>query len=114
MRPFQSRLSTLAGLVAAVALTCGWAVAWRRWQTGSPRPAQRIVAAVLADRAARPVARLSAGEDLAQPVLVVLGALAASRARRRFGPPPNLARQRTRPAAAAPGRIDGRSGGPVR
>ncbi len=69
------RLMVLVAIVAVL-------LTWYRWQISSPPPARRIVAAVFAARAARPVTPSTSSEDLAIPAMVVLGVLAASRWRR--------------------------------
>jgi hypothetical protein len=84
MRPLQIRLRTLVGLVAAVAIVCGWVVAGR--QSSAPRPAERIAAAVLTAKAARPASRHASSDDLVPPIFVALVVLAAARVRRRLCP----------------------------
>jgi hypothetical protein len=73
-------------LVAAVAIVCGWVVAGR--QSSAQRPAERIAAAVLAAKAARPARSHTSGVDLVLPTSVVLAGFAAARIRRRLGPSP--------------------------
>jgi hypothetical protein len=99
MRAFRPRLQTLVALVVGVALACGWLVAWSRWRPRPPRPAERIVGAILEGRANRPVRVLPQGPDFALPVLGIVAAVAASRAGRgltgrRGGPAPRAAGSR--------------------
>ena len=97
MRPLQIRSKMLVGLVATGAVACGWLVALHRWRSSRPRPAERIVAAVLDVRATRPAGSRTSGNDLAPAMIAVLAALAASR--RRQGVVSNIRDAANRPAA---------------